>query len=320
MGARYLTDLADVCRGAGLDVVEVDDWQTRARGSGGYNPGLPDHVMCHHTASPTSSDGWPDVDYCTFGDDDAPLTNLYLDRAGTVYVCAAGATNTNGSGADPCGTCPDDAMNTHAIGIEAGNNGTGEPWPHRQLDAYTTLVAALCASYGIPTGAVHSHWEWAPTRKTDPAGPDRYSDPPCPPAGPSPLSWDMDAFRADVDTGPVPIPPPSPEVPDMTDDQAAQLAYIATTIADLATRPAAAPAAVVDSIGRAWLFYRSDDGTLAGKVDTDRAFTLGGEITDAVAALAGPDGMLDVFAYTPDGTVAARHYTGQTWDGWYQVG
>ena len=51
MGDRYLTDLADVARAAGWPVIEVDGWQSRARGSGGFNAGKPDHVMAHHTAS-----------------------------------------------------------------------------------------------------------------------------------------------------------------------------------------------------------------------------------------------------------------------------
>lgn len=221
MGDRYLTDLADVCRSAGLTVVEVDGWQSRARGSGGYNPGLPSHVMIHHTASGAGSDGWPDVNYCTFSDDDAPLCNLYLDRAGTVYVCAGGATNTNGSGQDPCGITPDDSMNSAAIGLEAGNNGSGEHWPDAQLDSYLALVVALCGHYAIPNHRVHGHAEWAPQRKVDPAGPPRYA------VGAD--TWDMDAFRGDCAAGP---PAPQPEE-DMTPEQAAQLNDVTAKVLDL---------------------------------------------------------------------------------------
>jgi N-acetylmuramoyl-L-alanine amidase len=202
MGERYLTDLADICRRAGYPVVEVDGWPTRARGSGGYNPGKPDHLVVHHTASGPSSDGWPDVNYCTYGDDDAPLCNLYLSRDGTIYVCAGGATNTNGSGSDPCGIVADDSMNSSAIGIEAGNDGVGETWPDDQLVAYQRLCAVLCDGYGIAVDRIHAHWEWAPTRKSDPAGPPRPYD--------HGISWDMEAFRddvADVTPGPGPRPP-----------------------------------------------------------------------------------------------------------------
>jgi N-acetylmuramoyl-L-alanine amidase len=216
MGGRYLTDLADVCRRTGYPVVEVDGWPYRARGSGGYDPGRPDHVMIHHTASGPDSDGWPDVDYCTFGDDDAPLCNLYLARDGTIYVCAGGATNTNGSGHDPCGDVADDSMNTAAIGIEAGNDGVGETWPPAQLDCYLALCRELGAAYAIASGRIHAHWEWAPSRKSDPAGPPRPTV--------DGHRWDMAAFRADVDQAAAPTPsPPEPEPePEEGDDMLLQ--------------------------------------------------------------------------------------------------
>lgn len=202
MGSRYLTDLADVCRRTGYPVIEEGGWQTRARGSGGYDSGRPNHIMVHHTASGPSSDGWPDVNYCTYGDEDAPLCNLYLARDGTIWVCAGGATNTNGSGHDPCGVTADDSMNSSAIGIEAGNDGVGERWPDVMLDSYARLCAELCDAYGIPNGRIHAHFEWAPTRKTDPAGPDRYAS--------GAASWDMAGFRSDCAGAPEPAPEPDP--------------------------------------------------------------------------------------------------------------
>lgn len=208
MGSRYLNDLADVCRQAGYPVIEVDGWEQRARGSGGYDSGRPNHIMIHHTASGPSMDGWGDVEYMTFNHNDAPLCNLYLDREGNIYVCAGGATNTNGSGHDPCGHTPDDSMNSSAIGIEAGNNGVGEVWPNRQLDCYNRLCAALCSAYGIPNERIHAHFEWAPSRKIDPAGPDRYAQ--------GGNSWNMQAFRNDSQTTtPPPQPPPVQEDEDV---------------------------------------------------------------------------------------------------------
>lgn len=202
MGSHYMLDLADVCRRTGYPVIEVSGWPYQARGSGGYDSGRPNHVMVHHTASGPGSDGWPDVNYCTFGDEDAPLCNLYLSRDGTIYVCAGGATNTNGTGHDPCGVTADDSMNSSAIGIEAGNDGVGERWPDRMLDSYNRLCAELCSAYGIPTGRIHAHFEWAPQRKTDPAGPDRYAS--------GAVPWNMASFRADC-AGPSPSPTPDPE-------------------------------------------------------------------------------------------------------------
>ena len=187
MGSRYLTDLADVLRRAGLTVIELDGWPSRARGSGGYDAGRPSTVMVHHTASPPSSSGRPDAEYCALYDDDAPLSNLCLDRDGVWWVLAAGATNTNGAGG-PLGSVPEDSMNSHAIGIEA-NGGAGETWPAVQTNAYVAGVATLRAAYGIAD--VFAHFEWAPDRKIDPAGPSPYAT--------GDQSWDMDAFRADVE-------------------------------------------------------------------------------------------------------------------------
>jgi hypothetical protein len=193
MGSKYLTDLATVCRNAGLPVREYGGWQTRARGSGGYDSGRPTHVMAHHTASPTSWSGQKDADYCAVGDEDAPLSNLYLDRDGVVWVLAAGATNTNGSGHDYWGGgVPDNSMNSYAIGIEA-NGGYGSAWPQVQQEAYVTLCATLCDHYNIPTKHVRGHFEWAPDRKVDPSGPSNWSS--------GSASWNMDQFRADVEAG-----------------------------------------------------------------------------------------------------------------------
>lgn len=209
MGSRYLTDLADVCRGLGAWVHEEPGWQTRARGSGGYNSGLPTHVMCHHTASNPSSDGQSDVNYMCYSSENRPIANLYLSRTGEVWVMAAGATNTNGSGHDYWGGgVPNDSMNSYAIGIEAANNGVGEPWPAQQQDMYIRLVNGLCAHYGIPIGHVRAHFEWAPDRKIDPAGQSRYA------SGGS--TWNMDQFRGDCATlSPQPPQPgtPQPEPP-----------------------------------------------------------------------------------------------------------
>jgi hypothetical protein len=205
MSGRYLTDLANVCRGAGLVVQEEPGWQTRARGSGGYSSGRPTHIMCHHTASNAGSDGQADVNYMCYGSGDAPIANLYLARSGKVWVMAAGATNTNGSGG-PLDNVPADSMNTHAIGIEAANNGVGEPWAKAQTDAYQALTRALMSAYGIPLGHVRSHWEWT-TRKIDPAGQSPWAS--------GSNSWNMDGYRSSVGSGPEPTPPTPEEEDDM---------------------------------------------------------------------------------------------------------
>jgi hypothetical protein len=207
MGSRYLTDLANVCRSIGVTVHEENGWQTRARGSGGYNSGLPNHVMCHHTASNPSSDGQSDVNYMCYGSDNRPVANLYLSRKGQIWVMAAGATNTNGKGSDTWGGgVPNDSMNSYAIGIEAANNGVGEPWPAVQQNAYVLLVSALCAHYGIPNNNIRAHFEWAPGRKIDPAGQSDYAT--------GSNKWNMDAFRKDCGW----VGPPTPTPPQLQGD------------------------------------------------------------------------------------------------------
>ena len=189
-GTRYLTEMADLLRGAGLTVKEYDGWQRRHRSSGGYN-GAPKAIIVHHTASPRTWDGQPDVDYMTVQCDVAPMANVYVDRQGQWWVLAGGATNTNGKGG-PWGPLPADSANSRVIGIEAGNDGLGEPWPDVMQDAYVRGVAALADGYGIDANNVLAHHEWAPDRKVDPAGPSKFG------TVNASKSWDMDQFRAAV--------------------------------------------------------------------------------------------------------------------------
>lgn len=183
-----LTDLADVIRRAGLPVKEVEGWQLRGRSNNAdYRPGLPTHVMVHHTASNTSAIN--DVTYMTFNAPYSPIANLYVARDGVVWVMAGRPTNTNGSGQDTWGGgVPVNSMNTHAIGIEIANAGTGQPYPKAQQDSVMTLVRALMKAYRIPVKHVRAHHEWAPNRKIDPFGPSRWGD----------RKWDMDAFRTEA--------------------------------------------------------------------------------------------------------------------------
>jgi hypothetical protein len=97
-------------------------------------------------------------------------------------------------------------MNSHAIGIEAANGGTGEPWPEVQQAAYRALCASLCDAYGIGVAQIHAHFEYAPSRKIDPAGSSAYAV--------GSASWNMATFRSDVaGTGPGTPHPPDPGTP-----------------------------------------------------------------------------------------------------------
>jgi hypothetical protein len=202
---KYLTDLADVLRAAGLAVQELPGWEAKGYPKwGGYaHAGAPNHVMVHHTASGPKSDGVSDLNYITTNPL-APICNLYLDRSGTFHVVAAGRVATNGAGSSlPWkGGVPNDMMNHYAISVEAANGGTGEQWPAPQTDAYVAGVAALCRAYSIPVDHVRAHHEWAPGRKIDPAGNSPYAN--------GRAMWDMGAFRRDVAAALEPAPTPVP--------------------------------------------------------------------------------------------------------------
>src|SRR5690606_7921464 len=116
------------------------------------------------------------------------------------HLGAAGATNTQGKGGPVWtsrGVIPVDAGNRYMFSIEAGNNGVGEPWPKAQTDAYVLLCCAVldcvnCETPGAKLGAgdIFAHFEWAPTRKIDPAGPSPWAT--------GAAKWNMDAFRGAV--------------------------------------------------------------------------------------------------------------------------
>lgn len=174
------TGLARVARTTGHPVVEVPGWQTRGYGQ----MSAVQSVVCHHTAGPatgnypslaTVRDGRPGLA--------GPLCNFGIGRDGTIYVVAAGLANHAGAvKATKYG-------NSHAIGIEAENTGTGQEWPAAQLDAYVRLCAALVKEFGLSVNDVQGHKEvCSPAgRKIDPA----FTHP----------ALSMDQFRAHVKAG-----------------------------------------------------------------------------------------------------------------------
>ena len=220
MSHRKLTDLADVLRRAGCNVVELDGWQTRGRsGNSGYESGRPWCVMWHHTAS--NGDGASDADYCTFRSPDRPVANLVVGRDGVVYVCAAGPTNTNGKGGPlpfSRGTVPVDDMNRHAIGVEISNNGVGMTYPVAQIDACFAASVAMCAAYGLRPDDVAGHWDWSPGRKIDPATAAAVAGPWQPRSVSTSGTWSVDDLRAECRRRASTPEPPQPiirRVPDM---------------------------------------------------------------------------------------------------------
>jgi hypothetical protein len=150
--------LADVLRAEGLHVYEVPGWKTRQT-----RPGFaPVGVVWHHTATGTNWSNQNVRQLLTAGRSDlsGPLSQLGLERDGTFVVIAAGRCNHNGFG----------QWGNDSVGIEAYNDGKGEPWPAVQVDAYVRGTAAICRRSGWDQTRVLGHKETDPDRKVDPAG------------------------------------------------------------------------------------------------------------------------------------------------------
>ncbi len=221
MSGTYLTNLADVLRGAGLNVVEYNGWQSRARSSGGFPSGRPWCIMWHHTASSPSASAQQDADYMCINKNNSnrPTANLMIARDGSIWVLAAGATNTNGKGKPigfSKGTVPNDSMNTYAIGIEMCNNGVGEAWSEAMINTAFAANNALAAAYGLQPTDLATHNFYAPDRKIDPAVAESVQGPWVPPRCTSSGTWDRGAIQNEAAAraaGPPPEPTPVPPEP-----------------------------------------------------------------------------------------------------------
>lgn len=159
----YFTGLARVARKTGYPVVEVSGWKTR-----GYGGMSKVHtVVCHHTAGPRSGN-YPSLNVVTHGRPGlaGPLAHYGIGRDGKIYVIAAGRANHAGKVRKAA------YANSHAIGIEAENTGTGEPWSNAQMDSYVKLCRALRDEFKIKTSAILGHKEVCSPkgRKIDPYG------------------------------------------------------------------------------------------------------------------------------------------------------
>lgn len=159
------TWLADVLRAAGLPIVEEGDWKNRGHGTMGVIQG----VLCHHTAGPRTGDH-PSLSTVINGRKDlpGPLSHLFLARDGTFHIVAAGHCNHAGKGSWHGIT----AGNSHFIGIEAENAGTGDDlWPAIQINSYVRGCAAILDYIKADDVMCVGHKEYAlpKGRKTDPS-------------------------------------------------------------------------------------------------------------------------------------------------------
>jgi hypothetical protein len=197
--------LADVLRGAGLEVVETAGWQTRGRDFAADPLG----IMAHHTASPIASTLATNLHVVTNGNSVAPgpIAQAMLWRDGVWYIIAAGRANHAGKGSLPW--LPGaDTGNQHLLSVEAVNNGVGELWAPAMVISYEIGTAAILRRLGHGAERATTHAEYAPSRKIDPAGPTggRIA------TLPGRATWDPNAWRAAVGKWLTPAPPV--EIPD----------------------------------------------------------------------------------------------------------
>lgn len=175
--ATQYRNLPQHLRRWGLKVVEVvNGWQHNGRPYD-FSPVA---VVCHHTASNKNSGNFGSKSIVINGRSDlpGPLAQILLGRNGDVIVVTGGRANHAGAGG-PAGHMYRGDGNTQSFGIEAENDGIGEPWSKAQMNAYYRLCAALLNIMGrTDVSRVIGHKEWTP-QKIDP-------------------DFNMDAFRRNV--------------------------------------------------------------------------------------------------------------------------
>lgn len=176
----WLTDLADVLRAAGVQVKEMTytqgprkgmSWKKVGYGGAGYAE-LPLGIIWHHDASP-AGDSPGALDWCMYYASDGslnltPAANAWVDRKGVWHLFAAGYSNHAGLGAWPKLGLYNNG-NAHFFGIETDHT-DGEKWTEAQVSSLRQGTAAILKHWKRPADNLIGHLEWAPTRKTDPAG------------------------------------------------------------------------------------------------------------------------------------------------------
>jgi hypothetical protein len=181
----------------GFDVVFVDGWEGRTVG-GTFEP---QGFLFHHTATSSAARGdypslgivrdgvWQSSTYFLPG----PLSQFGGGRSGTIYVIAAGKANHAGPGG-----WSGLSGNASVWGCELENNGIGEPWPARQVEASIALAAALARHSGFGAESCCRHAEWSSAGKIDTAT-----------APMNDGNW-LRARVAERLAGGPPVPPPTP--------------------------------------------------------------------------------------------------------------
>lgn len=168
----YQTDLLQALKDWGLNVIEVNGWQTR--GSSSFNP---KGSVNHHTAG-SRNGTCPSLGILVNGRADlpGPLCNVAQSRLTAyhpeaklddVYLVAAGRANHAGRGG-----WNGLVGNSSVFGLEIEHVGylDKEPFDDRRLETAYRVHRAFAEVGGFSADNVCQHFEWAPRRKIDFAG------------------------------------------------------------------------------------------------------------------------------------------------------
>lgn len=163
-----LTQLATVARRTGFPVVEVTGWRTRTRPEGMLGVRT---VTIHHTGNVARTKRLK-VSLNTIINGKSklpgPLSQIYIDIDGTIYIVAAGKANHAGE------SLKTDYTNPYAVGFECEASGDwwSEDWPGIQLRAMVAMAGETIKEFGLSISDVMGHLETCspPGRKPDPRG------------------------------------------------------------------------------------------------------------------------------------------------------
>lgn len=166
--ARLPDNFADLCRDAGLTVVEIDGWKHR------FVSGTMNAVgaLNHHTGGhDVIGDPADDLAYAKWmfltgrSDLSAPIVQLALSLEGVIYIGAAGRAN-HGGDAKASGSVAGGNANTLYVGIEWMLSGT-QPIPAAMMTAGALLNAVLLRVMDSSVQAVSCHYQTSVTGKWD---------------------------------------------------------------------------------------------------------------------------------------------------------
>lgn len=161
--AQIIRAAAAECQARGRPVVFVSGCEERGRPYR-FNPQL---VRLHHTATRSYRYDYPSLGIVRDGRSDlpGPLSQFGLGRhTGTIYVIAFGYANDGGGGGWKGYT-----GNGSGFGIEAENDGIGEPWGPEITESYLVLTTALLRAMGKDASYACRHAEWSSHGKIDTA-------------------------------------------------------------------------------------------------------------------------------------------------------